>query len=190
MNPCQRCLLLALGLLHTVPASPLREDAPDRDAGSPGHSCPIVWRDRVFVTTAIWPTGMSFKDKIIAKHRIHCFRASDGKQLWATTIPDGRCRINNPFHGYATPTPVTDGQHVFALFWAVGPPVPGLGVVKAVDAQKRTITVDDKTYPVATKANIIIDNRGGLAAVPIGATVSLRLCVDQKTVGTIAVTAK
>jgi hypothetical protein len=31
-------------------------------------------------------------------------------------VPDGRCRVNNPWHGYATPTPVTDGQHVFALF--------------------------------------------------------------------------
>src|SRR5262249_47283688 len=30
-----------------------------------------------------------------------------------------------------------------------GQPVPGIGVVKAVDTQKHTITVDDKTYPVA-----------------------------------------
>jgi outer membrane protein assembly factor BamB len=105
--------------------APLRGNAPDSDASSPGHSCPIVWRERVFVTTAIWPAGMSFRDKVIAKHRVHCFRASDGKQLWETTVPDGKCRVNNPWHGYATPTPVTDGEHVFALF--------GSSVVVCVD---------------------------------------------------------
>jgi RNA polymerase sigma factor (sigma-70 family) len=85
---------------------------------------------------------------------------------------------------------LTVDQQIVRSIWAVGPPVPGVGVVKAVDADKSTITVDDKTYPVAKNANIIIGNRGGLAAIPTGATVALRLCVDQKTVGTIAVQAK
>jgi hypothetical protein len=59
-----------------------------------------------------------------------------------------------------------------------------------VDAQNNTITVGDKTYPVAKNANIIMNGGRDLAAVPKGATVSLRLCVDQKTVGTINVQAK
>jgi outer membrane protein assembly factor BamB len=95
------------------------------DASSPGHSCPIVWRDRVFLTTAFWPAGQSFWKKTIAEHHLLCFRTGDGKQLWDTAVPDGGCRINNPFHGYATPTPVTDGEHVFALF--------GSSVVVCVD---------------------------------------------------------
>jgi RNA polymerase sigma factor (sigma-70 family) len=94
-----------------------------------------------------------------------------------------------PAGSYLNITLTVDRQTVRSV-WAVGPPVPGLGVVKAVDVEKRTITVDDRTYPVASNANVIIDNRGGLGAVPIGASVSLRLCVDQKTVGTIAVQAK
>jgi RNA polymerase sigma factor (sigma-70 family) len=85
---------------------------------------------------------------------------------------------------------LTVDQKLVRGIWAVGPPVPGTGVVKAVDAQKRTVTVDDRTYPVADNANIIIANRRGLAAVPAGATVSLRLCVDQKTIGTINVLTK
>jgi outer membrane protein assembly factor BamB len=56
------------------------------------------------------------RDKTIAEHHVLCYRAADGKQLWDTTVPDGRCRVNNPWHGYATPTPVTDGKHVYALF--------------------------------------------------------------------------
>jgi outer membrane protein assembly factor BamB len=83
---------------------------------SPGLSSPIVWRDRVFLTTAVWPAGGSFQNKTIAEHHVLCLRASDGRQLWDTTVPDGKCRVNNPWTGYATPTPVTDGQHVFVLF--------------------------------------------------------------------------
>jgi outer membrane protein assembly factor BamB len=92
----------------------------------PGLSSPIVWHDRVFLTTAVWPAaGLSFRDKVIAEHHILCLRASDGRQLWDTRVPDGKCRVNNPWNGYATPTPVTDGQHVFALF--------GSSVVVCVD---------------------------------------------------------
>ena len=32
--------------------------------GSPGHSCPIVWRDRVFITTAVWPAGATLTAKL------------------------------------------------------------------------------------------------------------------------------
>jgi RNA polymerase sigma factor (sigma-70 family) len=69
---------------------------------------------------------------------------------------------------------------------ANGPPVPGVGVVKAVDTEQHTITVGDKTYPVAKDANIVIDGKPcKLTGVPTGVYVSLNLCVDQKTVGTI-----
>jgi RNA polymerase sigma factor (sigma-70 family) len=60
------------------------------------------------------------------------------------------------------------------------------GVVKAVDAKKNTITVGEKTYTVARDASIAIDDKPGkLAGLPAGATVSLSLRVDQKTVGRI-----
>ena len=48
------------------------------------------------------------RDKSIAEHHVICYRAGDGKQLWDTTVPDGKCRVNNPWHGYATPTPATE----------------------------------------------------------------------------------
>jgi hypothetical protein len=94
-----------------------------------------------------------------------------------------------PTGSYLNITLTVDQQAVRTI-WATGPPVPGIGVVKAVDVEKRTITVDDRTYPVAKNSNIVVENRGGLEAVPVGAQVSLRLCVDQKTVGTIAVQSK
>jgi RNA polymerase sigma factor (sigma-70 family) len=94
-----------------------------------------------------------------------------------------------PVGSYLNITLTVDRQTVRSI-WATGPPVPGHGVVKAVDVAKRTVTVDDRTFPVAPNANIVMESRGGLADLPIGATVALRLCIDQKTVGTIAVQAK
>jgi RNA polymerase sigma factor (sigma-70 family) len=58
------------------------------------------------------------------------------------------------------------------------------GVAKAVDAEKRTITVNDRTFTVADDACIGIDCQAGkLDGVPAGACVALTLRVDQKTVG-------
>jgi outer membrane protein assembly factor BamB len=112
---------------------PLRGGETSSEARSPGVSSPIAWRDRVFVTTAVWPAGLAPKDRdrVIAEHHVICYRAADGQQLWDTTVPDGRCRVNNPWHGYATPTPVTDGTHVFALF--------GSSVVACVDFDGRIV---------------------------------------------------
>src|SRR5439155_16265158 len=33
------------------------------EMNSPGWSCPIVWRDRVFITTAVWPPGRSQEER-------------------------------------------------------------------------------------------------------------------------------
>jgi RNA polymerase sigma factor (sigma-70 family) len=54
------------------------------------------------------------------------------------------------------------------------------GVVKAVDAEKNTIVIDDRTFAVAKDAGIVIDSRSGrLAALPTGAVVNVTLSVDQ-----------
>jgi outer membrane protein assembly factor BamB len=94
---------------------------------SPGWSSPIVCRDRVFLTTSVWPGGMTEKERrqsIPAQH-VLCFQVSDGKQLWDTEVPSGKCLVDNFYHGYTVPTPVTDGKLVFALF--------GSGVIAALD---------------------------------------------------------
>jgi len=86
---------------------------------SPGWSCPIVWGDRVFLTNAVWPGGLSEKERrkeVIPAHHVVCFRAGDGRELWDTVVPPGTCLVNDFYHGYTVPTPVTDGRRVFALF--------------------------------------------------------------------------
>ena len=88
------------------------------DYTSPGWGSPIVSRGRVFLTAATWPQGLTDKErrKTIAEHHVLCFQASDGKQLWDTVVPAGKCVVENIYHGYTVPTPVTDGKNVFALF--------------------------------------------------------------------------
>jgi Cu/Ag efflux protein CusF len=67
----------------------------------------------------------------------------------------------------------------------------GTAVVKSVDAEKNTITLEinqegDKTFAVAKDAAIEIDGKPGkLTDLPKGATVSLSLRTDQKTAGRI-----
>jgi outer membrane protein assembly factor BamB len=92
----------------------------DQEMTQPGWSCPIVWKDRVFITTCIFPDGLTHKERLplIAEHHVLCFDAKDGKQLWDTVIPPGKIvtLVTNVYHGYAVSTPVTDGKNVFALF--------------------------------------------------------------------------
>jgi len=114
------------------------DDRVNPEASSPGWSCPIVWRDRVFITTAEWPAELlkegrkgEVARKDFARHHVLCYQASDGKLLWDTLVPPGKCLVNGYYHGYAVPTPVTDGQHIFALF--------GSAVIVALDFEGRII---------------------------------------------------
>jgi outer membrane protein assembly factor BamB len=105
----------------------------NQEMNSPGWSCPIVWGDRVFITTAIWPTGLTREErqKVIPAHHVLCFQAKDGKQLWDTVVPPGKCLVNNHYHGYAVPTPVTDGQRVYVLF--------GSGILAALNLDGKIV---------------------------------------------------
>ena len=105
-----------------------------------------------------------------------CNITIDGKPGKLTELPTGSfVQINL----------CIDRQTAGTIF-AQGPSVPSVGLVKAVDADKDLITIDDKTYPVAKNANILVDGRTvKLNGVPPGIYVTLRLCVDQKTLGTI-----
>ena len=98
-----------------------------KEMSSPGYSSPIVWGERVFITTVVWADGLSKEErkKTIPAHHVLCYQSADGKLLWDTTIPSGKCIVDNESHGYAVPTPITDGEHVFVMF--------GSGVVACLD---------------------------------------------------------
>jgi outer membrane protein assembly factor BamB len=72
-----------------------------------GWSSPIVWGDRVFVTST---TDNETKCRVL------CVDRKSGKILWNKEVFEQVPRRKEKKNSYATPTPVTDGQHVFAVF--------------------------------------------------------------------------
>ena len=106
-----------------------------QDFTSPGWSSPIVWKGRVFITTATFPPGLDQQERkgVIAEHHVLCFDVKDGRQLWDTVVPPGKLvtLVENVYQGYAVPTPCTDGTLVFALF--------GSGVLAALDFQGKIV---------------------------------------------------
>lgn len=84
--------------------------------GKPDHnqSSPIIWKDRVFVTTAFWAAGKDQKE--VPEQHVTCFQLKDGKQLWDTEVPAGPWKLTDLRGGYGAPTPCTDGERVYVLF--------------------------------------------------------------------------
>jgi outer membrane protein assembly factor BamB len=70
-------------------------------------SSPIVWNDRVFLTTAT-EGGVSC--------RVLSFESKTGRVLWEKEVFKQLTRKKEGRNSYATPTPVTDGEHVYAAF--------------------------------------------------------------------------
>ena len=87
-----------------------------------GNSSPIVWDDRVILTTA-YDDGK--------RRSILCLRRSDGKRLWETFAPEVRPEKAHPKNGHASSTPATDGQRIYAYFGNHG--------VLAVDLEGKVI---------------------------------------------------
>jgi outer membrane protein assembly factor BamB len=94
-----------------------------------GHSSPIVWGDRIFITTAVnsnsaednfqkgFPMGNRKLDTGEISWKVLCFDKETGKLLWERTAvtqkPVNGRHIKN---SYASQSPVTDGTYVFAFF--------------------------------------------------------------------------
>jgi outer membrane protein assembly factor BamB len=75
----------------------------------PGNSSPVVWGDKVFVT--------SFDQ---SKLETLCVDRRDGKVLWRTTAPATKFEPTHKLGNPATPTPATDGERVYVSFGSFG----------------------------------------------------------------------
>lgn len=97
------------------------------------HSSPIVWGDRLFVTTAVaegretelkiglYGAGDSADDMVAHAFKLYCLDARDGKVLWERTCTSGVPKVKR--HTKAThcnTTPATDGRRVVAFFGSEG----------------------------------------------------------------------
>ena len=100
-----------------------------------GWSQPIIWEGRIYLTAAV-PSDPSNKDAarpesnnggygrnrndlvdVVYQYQVICFDADSGKEIWRRSVKEGTPPV--PRHStntYATETPVTDGEHIYAYF--------------------------------------------------------------------------
>lgn len=97
------------------------------------HSSPVIWGDRLFITTAVpltgeaslkvglYGAGDSADDMVEHEFRVYCLDKRDGKLLWDRVAVKKTPKFKR--HTKAThvnSTPVTDGRRVVAFFGSEG----------------------------------------------------------------------
>ena len=71
-----------------------------------GHSSPVLWGGRIFLTSG---------DPKTARRFVLCLRAADGATLWQRDYESKKQEMN-PANSYGTSTPAVDGERVYA-YW-------------------------------------------------------------------------
>ncbi|MEK6643104.1 MAG: PQQ-binding-like beta-propeller repeat protein [Planctomycetota bacterium] len=100
-----------------------------------GLSSPVVWGDRIFITTAVAPGEKAEKLKVglygdptsvYEKNteyvwRVLCLDKKSGKVLWDKESNRGIPKVRrHPKGSHANSTPATDGKHIVAFFGSEG----------------------------------------------------------------------
>lgn len=98
-----------------------------------GLSCPVIWGDKVFITTAIsekdaegLKTGIygdigSVNEQSVHEWKVYCIDKQSGALIWEKTacrgVPEQK---RHPKSSHANCTPATDGRYVVAFFGSEG----------------------------------------------------------------------
>ena len=118
-----------------------------------GHSSPVVWGDRVFLSGAD-PNA----------RKVYCFDSKSGQLLWTGDVPTVPLPNGEVFEigedtGYACPTVATDGRRVYAMFptgdvagfdfngkrlWhkSLGRPDNGYGYASSLETFQKLVLID------------------------------------------------
>jgi outer membrane protein assembly factor BamB len=95
-----------IGLAKGIPSKFTVNDAAWRVAlKGKGHSSPVLWGDRVFITG---------HDAAKETFVVQCLKAEDGSEAWSVARPHRRHRVHK-FNQLATSTPATDGRRLVVL---------------------------------------------------------------------------
>jgi len=76
------------------------------DIPGEGHSSPIIWGQRVFVTSA---------DAAAGRRYLLCFHTATGRRLWQREFPFSKHKKHHN-NSFATSTPCCDSERVYALW--------------------------------------------------------------------------
>jgi len=97
-----------------------------------GHSSPVVWGNRIFLTSAVPASGesalkvglsgiASVKGEPAQSFNVYCLDRKSGKILWQRVAASGQPKImRHPKSTHANPTPATDGKHLAVFFGSEG----------------------------------------------------------------------
>ncbi|MDB6065554.1 MAG: bamB 2 [Pedosphaera sp.] len=98
-----------------------------------GHSSPIIWGDRLFVTTAVnehkasvlkvglYGDPASAEDNEVQQWKVYCLNRKTGEIAWQTTAHEGVPQVKrHPKATHANCTMATDGTNVIAFFGSEG----------------------------------------------------------------------
>ncbi|UCE21102.1 MAG: PQQ-binding-like beta-propeller repeat protein, partial [Candidatus Aminicenantes bacterium] len=97
------------------------------------HSSPVIWENRVFVTTALSEKDnpelkiglyggiQPVDDDSVHQWKVYCLDKKTGKILWEKTAHKGVPQVKrHPKATHANSSPATDGKHVVAFFGSEG----------------------------------------------------------------------
>ena len=85
-----------------------------------GSSSPVVWENQVFVTTAVPAKGSSGRGAPL-EFKLLCFDRNNGKLVWEKTATVSKPHQGtHETNGFASASPCTDGEHVYAHFGSRG----------------------------------------------------------------------
>ncbi|MCP4663821.1 MAG: PQQ-binding-like beta-propeller repeat protein [bacterium] len=97
-----------------------------------GHSSPVVWGDRVFLTSAVSDSEPTLRVGLYGDitdlpedrthhFRVYCLDKGSGEILWERTARSGKPQVRRHIKAsHASPTPATDGRHLVVSFGSEG----------------------------------------------------------------------
>ncbi|HMP79144.1 MAG TPA: PQQ-binding-like beta-propeller repeat protein, partial [Pirellulaceae bacterium] len=98
-----------------------------------GNSCPVIWQDRLFVTTAtsdnanrdvrigLYGNVDSVEDDSEYEFAVICLNKHTGELVWRRTVHTGRPAVKrHSKSSHANPTVATDGKFVISFFGSEG----------------------------------------------------------------------
>jgi outer membrane protein assembly factor BamB len=98
-----------------------------------GHSSPVVWQNRVFITTAVgkdeepylavglYGEGPDNLEDFPLSYNVYCFDRDSGKKIWEKTSYYGKPKVKrHVLSSHANCTVATDGTYVVAFFGSQG----------------------------------------------------------------------
>ena len=98
-----------------------------------GHSCPVIWDDKVFITTAVSGSGEDYlkiglygdidmvDDESVHQFKVYCLDKTSGEIIWEEVAHEGiPITKRHTKSSHANATPATDGKHLVVFFGSEG----------------------------------------------------------------------